>query len=291
MIPPQRILAGVDFSDASLTALACAARLAKQCGSELRVLHVEDPLLSAAASERGIHLAAETREELARLVARVPETAAVPTQHYVVTGHAVEVLLDVACREGVDLTVVASHGMSGVERAFFGSVTEGLLHRSDRSVLVVPAEWKLPAEKSSRPGLGPFVVGIDFSSSSAAAAAAAGRLADLFSTSVELVHIVPELPVLTRWRAHADAATAERVDLARRDIARLAGSVQTQSAVQHRVETGSIADRLAEIAAPWGERQPVIVLGRRSADRGGAPGTIAFRVLSAARAPVLMHVA
>ncbi len=291
MIPPSTILAAVDFSDASLTVLTCAARLATRSHADLRILHVEDPLLSAAASESGIHLAEESRDELARLIARAPEVRELTPQNYVVTGHAIEVILDVSCREGADLIVVASHGMSGVERAFFGSVTEGLLHRTDRSLLVVPAEWRVPAERSGGGSLGPFVVGLDFSSASIGAVAAACRMAELFATSVEVLHVVPDLPVLERWRPHADAATAERVDLARRDIARIVGNLQTQVPVTSRVETGSIADRLAEVAAPWGERQPVIVLGKRSPDRGGTPGATAFRVLSAARAPVLMHVA
>jgi nucleotide-binding universal stress UspA family protein len=291
MIPPAKILVAVDFSEASTTALACAARLARDCHAELRVLHVEDPLLSAAAAEQGIHLAAESREELGRLVDRLAEVRDLAPQHYVVTGHPVEVILDVSHREGADLVVVASHGMSGVARAFFGSVTEGLLRRTDRSTLVVPAEWTMPAPKPAGPGIGPMVVGIDFSSSSIAAAGAACRLAESFMTSVELVHVVPALPVLERWRPHADAATAERVDLARRDMARIAGNLQTPVAVTTRVETGSVPDRLAEVAAPWSQRQPFILLGRRSADRGGAPGAVAFRVLTAARVPVMMHVA
>lgn len=290
MIPPSKILVAVDFSDASLTALTCAARLARHSKADLLVLHVENPLLSAAARESGIHLAAESRDELARLIDRVGDMPPLAPQQYVVTGHPVEVILDVSCREGVDLIVVASHGMSGVERAFFGSVTEGLLHRTDRSLLVVPAEWR-PVGQRQEGGLGPFIVGLDFSSSSAAAFAAAGRLAELFSTSVEVLHVVPDLPVLERWRPHADAATAERVDLARREIARIAGNLEARVPVSSRVETGSVAERLAEIAVPWGERQPVIVLGKRSADRGGAPGTTAFRVLTVARVPVLMHVA
>jgi nucleotide-binding universal stress UspA family protein len=290
MIPPSKVLVAVDFSDASLTALTFAARLARPSQAELSVLHVEDPLLSAAASERGIHLAAESREELARLVARAPNPGT-PVHEYVVTGRPVEVILDVCCREGADLVVVASHGMSGVARAFFGSVTEGLLHRTDRSLLVVPAEWRDPADLAHPRGIGPLVVGVDFSSSSVAAAGAACRMAKLFSTSVELVHVVPELPVLERWRPHAEAATAERVDLARRDIARVSGSLQAEVPVLTRIETGSVAERLSEIAAPWGERQPLIVLGKRSADRGGTPGTTAFRVLTVARVPVLMHVA
>lgn len=291
MIPPGTILAAVDFSDASLTALTFAARLARQTGADLRVLHVEDPLLAAAASEQGIHLAAESRDELSRLVNRVPEAHERAPKLYVVTGHPVEVILDVSHREGADLVVVASHGMSGVARAVFGSVTEGLLHRTDRSLLVVPAEWRVPNPKGSKSGIGPIVTGIDFSSSSIAAAGAACRLAELFSTSVEAVHVVPDLPVLERWRPHAEAATRERSDLARRDIARIVGGLQTQVSVSTRIETGSVPDRIAEIAAPWGERQPIIVLGKRSADRGGVPGTIAFRVLTLARVPVLMHIA
>ncbi len=291
MIPPSTILAAVDFSDASLTALACAARLAVRAHAELRVLYVEDPLLAAAAAERGIHLAEESREELTRLVAQVPDTQAVPTQHYVVTGHPIEVILDVSCREGADLVVMASHGMSGVQRAFFGSVTEGLLRRTDRSTLVVPAEWRVPPERGTGSSLGPFIVGHDFSSASTAAAAAGGRLAELFSTSLEIVHVVADPPVLERWRPHAEAATAERVELARRDLSVVAGTLSIQAPVSSRVETGLVAERLAEIAAPWGQRQPVIVLGRRSPDRGGVPGAIAFRVLTLARVPVLMHIA
>lgn len=291
MIPPGTILAAVDFSDASLTALTCAARFAATSSADLRVLHVEDPLLSAAASEQGIHLATESRDELSQLIDRVPDARALSPHHYVVTGHPVEVILDVSHREGADLIVVASHGMSGVARAFFGSVTEGLLHRTDRSLLVVPAEWRVPAPRPNGPGIGPIVVGIDFSSTSIAAATAACRVAELFSTSVELVHVVTDLPVLERWRRHADTATGQRVDLARRDMARIAGTLQASVSVVPRVETGAVAERLAEIAAPWGERQPLLMLGRRSADRGGAPGAIAFRVLMRARVPVLMHVA
>lgn len=291
MIPPSTILVAVDFSDGSKAALALAARLARQSHAELHILHVEDPLLAAAASERGILLSVETREELARLVEGLPEVKACTPQLYVVTGRPVEVILDIAFREGADLIVVASHGMSGVERAFFGSVTEGLLQRADRSLLVVPAEWRLAPEKQSATGLGPFVVGVDFSSSGTAAAGAACRLAELFASSVELVHVVRDLPVLERWRSHAEAATNERVDLARRELAQVAGSLPTQAPITSRVETGPIPERLSELAVPWGARQPMLVLGKRAADRGGAPGALAYRVLTISRAPVLMHVA
>jgi len=55
------------------------------------------------------------------------------------------------------------------------------------------------------------------------------------------------------------------------------------------VEVGPVADRLAEAVASGNGRHPLLVLGRRtSSERGGAPGSTAYRVLSLAAAPVLM---
>ena len=45
MFPPHRVLAAIDFSEASRVALRMAARLAAHCDSELHVLYAEDPLL------------------------------------------------------------------------------------------------------------------------------------------------------------------------------------------------------------------------------------------------------
>jgi hypothetical protein len=61
--------------------------------------------------------------------------------------------------------------------------------------------------------------------------------------------------------------------------------------IQLRVETGRIPDRLAEAATPAADRSPIIVLGKKApGSDGGAPGTVAYRVLSIANVPVLMYV-
>src|SRR5258706_159159 len=64
MIPPRRVLAAVDFSETSRTALAFAARLAHHCGAELHVVYAQDPLLDAAARVHGVDLETEAHEEL-----------------------------------------------------------------------------------------------------------------------------------------------------------------------------------------------------------------------------------
>jgi nucleotide-binding universal stress UspA family protein len=55
----------------------------------------------------------------------------------VVRGPVVETIINVAEREGADLTAMASHGRTGLERVFYGSVAVGVLHHVDRPLLLV----------------------------------------------------------------------------------------------------------------------------------------------------------
>jgi hypothetical protein len=58
-----------------------------------------------------------------------------------------------------------------------------------------------------------------------------------------------------------------------------------------KLETGAVAVQLAEAAASSSTRRPILVLGRRNpGEKGGVPGSTAYRVLLLAKAPVLMYV-
>jgi len=291
MFPPRVVLAAVDFSEPSRVALVYAARLAKQCGAELHVLHAMDPFLTAAAREAGVDLAGETRDELTSFMQRATPAGDWAPIHHVVTGSAVDVICDIAERERADVIVIGMRGMSGAERAMFGSTTEGVLRRADRSVLVVPATWTPPQPASNDlRGTGPLVVGIELSTPALAATRAACRLAAVFDTSVEAVHVVPLLPVPTRWSAHADAALRRHADAARTELAAALHDFSAECPVRLLVKPGRIAEELAAAVAPDAGRHPLLVLGRRThGERGGAPGTIAYRVLTMAAVPVLMH--
>lgn len=289
MFPPRAILAAVDFSEPSRVALTFAARLAKQCKAHLHVLHAEEPLLANAARAAGIDLTAETRAELGAFMQRASPAGEWTPSHHVVDGSAVETICNIAERESADLIVMGAHGLSGLETAVFGSTTEGVLRTADTSVLVVPESWTPPRpDLNDLTGTGPVVVGLEATPASIAAARVGGELASLLGTSVEVRHVVPAIPALARWSSHAEAAQKERVDAARAEIAsaaHLAGIAP--AAVQ--VEVGSIAEQLAKAVAVGKGRHPMLVLGRRTAaERGGAPGSTAYRVLTLAAAPVLM---
>lgn len=289
MIPPSRILAGVDFSDASRVALTFAMRLARQCHAELHVVHSQEPLLAAAAAQRGVDLATESGEELRRFVPCSLGHGAPPLKFHVVTGAPVDAILPLAERESVDLLVVGARGISGAERLMFGSTTEALLRHANLSMLVVPESWTAPhTHRNDLSGVGPVIVGIELTPESMHTAAVATRLADLLHTETVMLHVVRELPVPARWRSDADSAVRECVQEARRELEMAAKRFRTNRTVHLEIQTGSIPERLAETAAA--SPRSLLVLGRAECKRPyGAPGTIAYRVLMQARVPVLMH--
>jgi nucleotide-binding universal stress UspA family protein len=287
MFPPRAVLAAVDFSEPSRVALSFAARLARQSSAPLHVLHAEDPMLAGAAHATGIDLAGETRDELARFVQGAASPGGPPPITHVVAGPAVDVIRDIAAREGADVIVVGMRGMSGAERTIFGSTTEGVLRKADTSVLVVPDSWTPPQPASADlTGSGPIVAAVDLSTAALAAARAAVRFAALVGTSADAVHVVPPLAVPARWSAHADAALRQHVDTARADLT----AAMHDHPMRLVVRTGRIAEELAAAVIPERATHPILVLGRRTHDeRGGAPGTTAYRVLTLTSVPVLMY--
>jgi nucleotide-binding universal stress UspA family protein len=289
MMPPRAILAAVSFSDSSRVALVLAARLARHCDAELHVLHVEDPLLDAAARYEGIDLSIETYAELQRFVASAwPAVQCLPQTH-VLAGAVVDVILDVAHRHRADLIVVDSGRMSSAERRVFGSTTEGLLRRADVSVLVAPAEWTPPhPDAPDLSDLGPLVVVVDLSDPrSVPATKATCELASVLGTSVEIVHFVPDREASELWRSPADTSADARAELEL-----LVRELGCSVPVEIRVEAGAAADRLAKAAGPTGNRAPMLVLGKTApSSKSGWPGAIVNRVLSGGTVPVLMYVA
>ena len=292
MFPPRVILAAIDFSEPARVALRYAARLATQCDAELHVLHAEDPFLAGAARAAEVDLARETREELTQFVQSAAPAGNRAPRYHVVGGSSVEVICDIAERERADLIVAGMHGMSGVERLMFGSTTEGVLRKAGTSVLVVPHTWAPPrADRTDLTGTGPVVVGIEPTIPALSAARAACTLAAVLDTSVEAVHIVPDLPVPARWMAHAEAAVAERVRAARTELASALDCIGAgEVPVTLHVESGHIAERLADIVRRSPGSHPLLVLGRRAT---GAlrypPGRAAYRVLTLVDVPVLMY--
>jgi nucleotide-binding universal stress UspA family protein len=204
MVHIKHILCPVDFSEFSRHAFDRAAAIARSYGADLTVLHVL-PVPSAVpaipygpegpgpfgfeAVDRDRALA-----ELSRFLA-AEQPIGVSLHYEAVESSSVqkEVLVQ-ASRLVADLVVMGTHGRSGFDRFFLGSVAERTLRTSRVPVLVVPPSLPdvVPA------GRDPFrsvLCALDFSQDSARALGYAASLAHHAAGRLTLLHSVEPVPV------------------------------------------------------------------------------------------------
>ena len=140
------LLAAVDFSEAAGAVLEQAAELARLTGAKLVLLHVARPEPDFVGYDVGPqhvrdHLAVVFVEEHRQLRAWADElkSEGIAASYRLVQGATAETILDQAEDLKADLIVVGSHGHGAVYDLLVGSVSESLLRKTDRPVVVVPA--------------------------------------------------------------------------------------------------------------------------------------------------------
>ena len=139
----KRILAPLDGSKRAEAILPHVEKLAKKNESKVIFMQVVEPILIAAGAE----FAFQTKEEYEVLEKQAEEYLAsikgefrekgINASVFVTHGPVVEAIIRSAKREDTDLIAIASHGRTGLSRAFYGSVAAGVLHRIDRPLLLI----------------------------------------------------------------------------------------------------------------------------------------------------------
>lgn len=284
MIPPRTILAPVDFSDASRASLQCAAALAARWGASLHVVHVLDPLLATAAQMRHFDLVSDARDELEAFCRESRLNGAAPALH-VGVGAAADVICETADVQGADLIVPGSRGLSGLNRLMMGTTVEKVIRRAHTSVLTVPGGYS--ADEGA--DWGPVIAAIEDPAHPQPVAVAAAALARALEAPLHLVHVVPPLPALARWRAEADDVSHARSDEAQRTLAAAIAGLDGVEPSNVNIANGIVADELAAEAGRHPRSMPFLVLGRAAPGRGHAPGSVASRVIARATAPVWVY--
>jgi nucleotide-binding universal stress UspA family protein len=79
---------------------------------------------------------AAVKSYLASLVGEMREKG-LAAKYVIEYGPIVRAILNVAEREKANLIAMASHGRTGLARAFYGSVTAGVLQQTDRPLLLI----------------------------------------------------------------------------------------------------------------------------------------------------------
>jgi nucleotide-binding universal stress UspA family protein len=148
------ILTPIDFSQFTDHVIDGAARLAKALRARLWVLHVAAPEPEFVGYDTGPPSALESHVRELRDEERALEAIAVRLRDegldimpLLVEGPTVETILEQGRKVSADLIVLGSHGHGAMFRMLVGSVSEGVLHKADRPVLIIPQVKVAPEEE------------------------------------------------------------------------------------------------------------------------------------------------
>lgn len=135
----NKIVLTLDGSQASQRAVSMAAELARRDKAKVVIAHVEEEVIGKGGGP--IHatedeIQAEIRRQAEELSAQEIETSV--EMRSVMLGGPAHAIDEIARSAGADLIVAGTRGQSPVSGLLLGSVTQRLLHISDRPVLVVP---------------------------------------------------------------------------------------------------------------------------------------------------------
>ena len=143
----QKILVPTDFSDNALKAVGQACEIAKKTNAVIHLLHVVEPTLNMATMQTdssGKKVVADKSENLdlsLKAIAEVyPDVKIAP---FLVGGNVIPSILKYAEKENPDLIVMGTKGASGLKKIFIGSVTAGIIGKTNFPVLTVPASYEL----------------------------------------------------------------------------------------------------------------------------------------------------
>jgi nucleotide-binding universal stress UspA family protein len=292
----NRILCAVDFSDFSLDALRHAVVLARWYEAELRLVHVYEPaavLLPVKGPPGDLPLSQPTdvdklADQLREFCAPVLASHRQNVDIVLKEGKAAKEIAREVERVSADLLLLGTHGRSGFERLFLGSVTEKVLRSTRVPILTIPPPVREPGSPEYKTILCP----LDFSRASTRALEYALALAKAADARLILLHVIENV----LGDMGADALGHLSVDeyylhLEREALTQLRAVVPDAARVwarpEERVVRGRASRDILKIVAE--ERVELVVMGvhGRSALDRLVFGSTTHRVIREAGCPVL----
>jgi nucleotide-binding universal stress UspA family protein len=129
----KRILVPTDFSKQSDLAFQVACALARDFGSQMFLLHVV-PLPAVMYGPPPVSYLDHLLEELKQIQAKDPK---ISVEHILVEGDVATAILQEANEKNCDAIVIGTHGRTGLNRLFMGSIAEAVLCQALCPVVIV----------------------------------------------------------------------------------------------------------------------------------------------------------
>jgi nucleotide-binding universal stress UspA family protein len=293
MIRIDNVLCPVDFSEISQHALGHAAAIARWYGARLTLLYVSVNLPTMDLPP--LVLEDADRERLLNDLRRVAAAAARDVSVEVRIQEAGSVHEEVLAQLGAthaDLLVIGTHGRSGFQRLFLGSVTEKLIRKADCPTLIVPP--RAPDVPAGSPiQFRRILCAVDFSDSSLDALALAINMAEEAEAQLTVLHVV-EFPQMLIGEPNVPAPDLSRIREAAASNARgkLQELIPEEARTYCTVDTAVVEGRAYREILRLGveRRSDLIVMGVHG--RGALDlllfGSTTHHVIRASRCPVLI---
>ena len=145
MLPIKKIVCPTDFSDPSYEALKTAVEMAGHFSSELIVVHVITPIpfipIHDDPSSFNLPLYEKEMEASARksldevFNEKIPES--INSRTVVMQGDPATQIVRLADDEHAEMIIIATHGLTGLRKFMFGSVTEKVVRFANCPVLSI----------------------------------------------------------------------------------------------------------------------------------------------------------
>ena len=289
----KSILCPIDFSEFSVKAYDYAQSLAWHYKAALLVQHVRYsfPAFYIDASYKEIRrkLRADALQKLREFAKRLTRTKVQP-QCVVHEGCRLsesslysDRILSFAKAQAVNLIVMGTHGLGGVDRLMLGSVTEKVLRKARCPVLVVrkPAhDFVSPGEKADPINIKKIVLCMDFSKHAQHALNHAFSIAKQYNAELALLHVLEHPP----GSADIQSTTAKATEQLRESAPPRAIN---PSLVKFLVRIGKPYQQIIDLAMEAQTDLVIMGVRGRSSLSSALFGSTTYRVIQLGPCPVL----
>jgi nucleotide-binding universal stress UspA family protein len=287
------ILCPIDFSEISRHALHSAVAIARRHQAAVTALYVVPavqttyPALGVGAYVPYVHTVEDLRE-FQKSTERFVANVGYPVRAAAVEAVVVDEIVKWAAELPADLIVIGTHGRSGFDRLFLGSVTERVLAKAPCPVLTIPP--RSPDVAVATLLFRNILCPVDFSPSSLSALKYAEGLSREPGTKLTMLHVVERQPAFQLVTSSATGASDDPRVVLKESRERL-HRVNPQAAgradmVNELVSEGHAGDEILSAAGTG--NIDVIVMGAHAGHAGLLGfGSTTARVIRRATCPVL----